>query len=55
MTKDTLLLFQRLLDAQQLLVGDPEFAETAKLVLKAKEELAAALALPVQYKDFQGR
>ena len=44
MTKDTLLLFQRLLDAQQLLVGDPEFAETAKAVLKAKEELAIALA-----------
>lgn len=44
MTKETLLLFQRLLDAQQLHVGDPEFAETAKAVLKAKEELAIALA-----------
>ena len=44
MTLETLLLFQRLLDAQQLHVGDPKFAETAKLVLKAKEELAIALA-----------
>ena len=44
MTLETLLLLQRLLDAQQLHVGDPEFAETAKAVLKAKEELAIALA-----------
>ena len=44
MTIETLLLFQRLLDAQQLDVGDPDFAATVKLVLKAKEELAAALA-----------
>ncbi len=44
MTLETLLLLQRLLDAQQLQVGDPEFAETVKAVLKAKKELAAALA-----------
>ena len=44
MTTQTLLLFQRLLDAQQLFVGDPDFAETIKVVLQAKEELAAALA-----------
>ena len=44
MTKETLLLFQRLLDAQQLHVGDPDFADMVSVVLKAKEELTAAIA-----------
>ena len=43
MTRETLLLFQRLLDAQVLQVGDPDFMETAKAVLAAKDQLAAAL------------
>lgn len=39
----TLLLLQRCLDAQQLSVGDPGFADTAVAVVSAKLELAAAI------------
>lgn len=41
---DTLLLLQRCLHAQQLSVGDPGFEESAPIVLRAKVELAEAIA-----------
>ncbi len=43
MTLDTLLLLQRILDAQQMSVGDPDFDVMAPLVLAAKEELRQAI------------
>lgn len=44
MTRETLLLLQRCLQAQQLAVSDPAFAATARQVLVALEELDRALA-----------
>lgn len=43
MTLDTLLLLQRVLDAQQMSVGDPDFDSLAPIVLAAKEELRQAI------------
>lgn len=43
MTLATLLLLARILDAQQLQVGDPDFDDTARAVLQAKAELTAAI------------
>ena len=43
MTLDTLLLLQRILDAQQMSVGDPDFEVMAPLVLSAKDELRQAI------------
>lgn len=44
MTLPILLLLQRVLRAQQMTVGDPEFPATAQLVLAALVELDAAIA-----------
>jgi hypothetical protein len=43
MTCETLELLKQLLDAQQLRVGDPEFAELAAKAIKAQTELRAAI------------
>ena len=43
MTLETLLLLQRVLDAQQLHVGDPDFDSLAPIVWAAKEELRQAI------------
>ena len=42
-TLETLLLLQRVLDAQQMSVGDPDFDSLAPIVLAAKEELRQAI------------
>ena len=43
MTLDTLILLQRILDAQQMSVGDSDFDSLAPIVLAAKEELRQAI------------
>lgn len=44
MTRETLELLKQLLEAQQLRVGDLEFAELAAKAVKAQTELRDALA-----------
>ena len=51
---DTLLLLQRCLDAQQMVVSDPEFEATALAVIRAKRELAEAIAAAQAADDRRG-
>lgn len=44
MTIETLLLLQRCLDGQQLVVGDLNFEAMAEATLRAKRELRDAIA-----------
>lgn len=45
LSSETLQLLQRLLDAQQLSVGDPDFDVVARAVSTAKAELRRAIEL----------
>lgn len=43
-SRETLLFLQQILNAQQLSAGAPDFAEAAQAVVRAKAELAEAIA-----------